>query len=807
MYDNGIVLRIDIDVGVGDHAAKPLGKMRHGRISTMSTGFPRIACALLSVAPMALSAQALPGVGSAKASASKVAGGTGARTSEIWRDTTRTAADRADALVKAMTRAEKLLYVHGIFPPMAKPVTSDMIPSAGYVPGVPRLGIPTLRESDASLGVANQVEQRKGDVATALPASLATAASFDPAIAYAGGAMIGSEARAKTFNVLLAGGVNLTRDAWNGRNFEYLGEDPLLTGVMGAASIRGVQSNHIVSTIKHFVLNSQETGRAVLDARIDPTALRESDLLAFEIAIADGKPGSVMCAYNRIDGDYACENKFLLTDVLRRDWKYTGFVMSDWGAVHSTEKAANAGLDQESGQELDAKVYFGTLLADAVAAGRVSPARLDDMVRRILTGVIASGLYDNPTPTSAQPIDYAANAEIAQRTAEAGIVLLKNEKGLLPLAKTVRSIVVIGGHADVGVLSGGGSSQVRSVGGVPIEIPLKSGAAASFARITYHSSSPLRAIRALAPNAQVTFVDGTDPVAAAKAARAADLAIVFATHWQTEAQDAPSLSLPDNQDAVIDAVAAANRRTIVVLETGGPVLMPWATRVPAIVEAWYPGQRGGEAIARVLFGEVDASGRLPISFPRNIEQLPRPRPITSPTGATSNDASANAGAGDASLLPAYPVTYQEGANVGYRWYASRKDTPLFPFGFGLSYASTRISNTRFSGGTNARVTFTVTNQTARTGTAVPQLYATLPDGGAPRLVGWSRQTLAAGETRTVTITADPRALAQWETAGWRVKGGTYALKIATDAQTTVAAGTVRLTDRRLESARAAFDTP
>jgi len=267
------------------------------------------------------------------------------------------------------------------------------------------------------------------------------------------------------------------------------------------------------------------------------------------------------------------------------------------------------------------------------------------------------------------------------------------------------------------------------------------------------------------------------------------------------------LSLPDNQDAVIDAVAAANRRTIVVLETGGPVLMPWATRVPAIIEAWYPGQRGGEAVARVLFGEVDASGRLPISFPRNIEQLPRPRPVTSPTGATSNDASANAGAGDASLLPAYPVTYQEGANVGYRWYASRKDTPLFPFGFGLSYANTKISNPRFSGGTNASVTFAVTNQTARTGTAVPQLYATSPDGGAPRLVGWSRQTLAAGETRNVTITADPRALARWETSGWRLKGGAYALKLATDAQTTIGAGTVILTDRRLASARAAFDTP
>jgi beta-glucosidase len=209
----------------------------------------------------------------------------------------------------------------------------------------------------------------------------------------------------------------------------------------------------------------------------------------------------------------------------------------------------------------------------------------------------------------------------------------------------------------------------------------------------------------------------------------------------------------------------------------------------------------------VLFGEVDASGRLPISFPRTIEQLPRPRPVTSPAGATSNDASANAGAGDASLLPAYPVTYQEGADVGYRWYASCKDTPLFPFGFGLSYANAKISNPRFSGGTNASVTFAVTNQTARTGTAVPQLYATSPDGGAPRLVGWSRQTLAAGETRNVTITADPRALARWEATGWRLKGGAYVLKLATDAQTTIGAGTVILTDRRLAPARAAFDTP
>ena len=384
---------------------------------------------------------------------------------------------RAAALAAKMSREEQLRYVHGYFPPMSKDRPADMIPSAGYVPGIPRLGIPTLRESDASLGVANQIEQRKGDVATALPASLALAASFDPDLAYRSGAMIGAEARAKTFNVLLAGGVNLTRDPWGGRTFEYLGEDPLLSGIMAGESIRGVQSNHIVSTVKHYVLNPQETLRTTMDARIDEAALRESDLLAFEVAIERGQPGSVMCAYNKIDGDWACENDFLLNTVLKRDWGYKGWVMSDWGAVHSTVKAANAGLDQQSGRELDKAMYLGKPLADAVTKGEVSAARLADMNRRILWGVVSTGLIDRPVPTSAQPIDYAAHASVAQEAAEKGSVLLKNERNLLPLARTAKRIVLIGAHADVGVLSGGGSSQVRSVGGAPIEIPLTEGAA------------------------------------------------------------------------------------------------------------------------------------------------------------------------------------------------------------------------------------------------------------------------------------------------------------------------------------------
>jgi beta-glucosidase len=635
---------------------------------------------------------------------------------------------------------------------------------------------------------------RTDDVATALPSGLATAATFDPKLAYAGGAMAGAEARAKTFNVLLAGGVNLTRDAWNGRNFEYLGEDPLLAGTLVAAAIRGVESNHIVSTVKHFALNAQETGRTILDARIDEAALRESDLLAFEIAVKDGRPGSVMCAYNKVNGDWACENRFLLTKVLRDDWKYPGWVMSDWGGVHSTVKAAIAGLDQESGQELDKEIYFGAPFAAAVAKGTIPVARLDEMVRRILTGLIASGLYDDPSPPTVQPIDYPAHAEIAQRVAEASMVLLKNEGDVLPLAKRAQKIVLIGGHADVGVLSGGGSSQVRSVGGVPIEIPLTSGAAMSFVRVTYHNSSPLKAIRALAPGAQISFVDGKDPAAAAAAARDADIAIVFATQWATEAEDNRDIALPDNQDALIDAVAAAQAKTVVVLETGGPVLMPWIDRVPAVVEAWYPGQRGGEAIARILFGDVDATGRLPMTFPRASAQLPRSGPIG--LESLKNDAASNAGSGTSEPVASFDVDYKEGANVGYRWYAAQNSQPLFAFGYGLNYARVSYAKARFTGGAKPGVTVAITNQSDRATVAVPQLYVTLPDGSPLRLAGWSREALAPHETRTVTISADPRVLARWQGGGrWRQAAGSYKLTLATDAARPLQSASVALAQR------------
>lgn len=694
---------------------------------------------------------------------------------------------RAEAILSRMSLDEKLALLHGLFPPFAAgKTTAELIPSAGHIDGIERLGVPLIRESDASLGVANQIEQRKGDVATALPSSLATAASFDPEIARIGGAMIGAEARAKRFSVLLAGGVNLTRDPWNGRNFEYLGEDPLLAGVMAGAHIAGVQSNHIVSTIKHYAINAQETGRMVADARIGEAALRMSDLLAFEIAIERGNPGSVMCAYNKVNGDYACENDFLLNKVLKKEWGYRGWVMSDWGAVHSTVKAANAGLDQQSGQELDEQLFFGAALKAAVEAGQVPMARIDDMVARYLTGLIESGVYDAPVPTAPAPIPYDAHADVAQRTAEAGMVLLKNSGNLLPVTRTARRVVLIGGHADVGVLSGGGSSQVRSVGGVPIEIPLTSGAAMSFARVTYHASSPLNAIRKAMPDAEVTYVDGRDAAAAARAAHNADIAIVFATQWTTEAEDVPNLNLPDGQDALIAAVADAQPRTVVVMETGGPVLMPWIDHVPAVLQAWYPGQRGGEAIAAVLSGAVNPSGRLPITFPRSADQPPRAKPVglDTLTELDAQAAAADPAKAGQYKLQSFPIGYVEGANVGYRWYEQRQFAPLFAFGHGLSYTSFAYGHATVTGGHSLTVTFDVTNTGTMAGSDVPQLYVAREGSGMPmRLAAFARVALGPGETRRITLTAEPRIVADYDTAsaGWLIAAGRYNVAVAHDA--------------------------
>lgn len=680
---------------------------------------------------------------------------------------------RAEQTLEQMTLDERLSILRGYMPLALVPRPADAVAGAGYVPGVPRLGVPALTETDASLGVSNMGGiLRRGDVATALPSGAAMASTWDTELIERGGAMIGAEARAKGFNVLLAGGANLVREPRNGRNFEYLGEDPLLAGRLAGHAIRGIQSNNIISTVKHYAFNAQETGRTALSVEVDEATLRESDLLAFEIAIEVGDPGSVMCAYNRINGDYACENKFLLNDVLRRDWGYRGFVMSDWGAVHGP--SIREGLDQESGSLRPNPPYFGALLRAELAAGRVTEEDINRSARRILRSIYAFGLADHPVQRG-MPIDYDANARIAQDVAEAGIVLLKNNADLLPIASSARRILLVGGHADVGVPSGGGSSQVNPVGGNAV--PPKGGRS-SFTTPVWAKSAPLEALREILPNARISYDDGADLRRAAAAARGADLVVVFAVQPTTESSDVTTLSLPNNQDDLIAAIAAANARTAVVLETGGAVFMPWINNVGAVLAAWYPGQRGGHAIARVLTGQVNPSGRLPITFPATIDQTPNPvlpgsKTTTSPSGETVYDLPTNP--------EPFDVFYPEGADVGYRWYDRTHAKTLFAFGHGLSYTQFHYAALEVTGGTNVTASFDITNAGERAGIEVAQVYVRV--GGVRRLIGWSRTELAPGETKRVTVTAEPRILADFDVRNqtWRIAAGAYPVEVSAAA--------------------------
>jgi beta-glucosidase len=652
--------------------------------------------------------------------------------------------------------------------------------SAGYTPGVPRLGVPALLMSDASLGVTNP-GYREGDTATALPAGIALGATFNPALARESGRMLGREARSRGFNVLLAGGINLARDPRNGRNFEYLSEDPLLSAVLAAESISGIQGERVISTIKHYSLNCNETNRHWLDAIIDPAAHRESDLLAFEIAIERAQPGAVMSGYNKVNGEYAGANRHLLEEVLKGAWGYPGWVMSDWGATPSWEYAL-AGLDQESGVQIDVTMWgaesFTEPLRTACAEGGLPQERLSEMVRRILASMYAVGIdswEDGPE------VDMHAHHEIALETARQGIVLLEND-GVLPLAPdTAASIAVIGGHAHVGVPTGTGSSAVTPPGGYAEVIEIGGpGIMGSWRNLYLLPSSPLAELKKLLPGANIEFDPGMGPAESALLARRSDVAIVFGIRVEGEGFDNPDLSLPWGQDAVIDAVASANPNTIVVLETGNPLAMPWRDKVRAIVEAWYPGQAGGRAIAEVLTGAVNPSGRLPITFPAALGQTPRPElpGLGTPWGTPTT------------------IHYDEGAEVGYRWFARQREEPLYAFGHGLGYSSFEYSGLDVAGGETVTATFTVTNTGGLAGADVPQLYlVAAPGEERMRLLGFERVELEPGRSCSVTVTADPRLLARYEDQ-WHIAGGTHRVAVGRSAGDIVLTAETSMLERR-----------
>jgi len=704
-----------------------------------------------------------------------------------WEDARLSAEERARLLDSAMTQDERFILINGSLGVAWKgdPKPDGAVGSGGYVPGIPRLGIPALQEVDAGMGIGNPLNARPGDQSTVLPSNLATAATWNLDMARVGAGMVAGEARAKGFNVLLAGGVNLAREPRAGRNFEGFGEDPLLVGKMAGTVIRTAQDQGVLTTIKHFAYNDSELGRNFYNVVVDPASARESDLLAFEIGMSDGQPGSVMCAYNRVDTLWSCQHPGLLTDILRKDWGYKGWVMSDWGAVKSPLDAL-AGLDQESGSQLDKDFMFDKPLRKAVAEGKVPATRISEMTRRILYGMFSAGLFDKQG--GGQTIDRAANAALSRQVAEQAIVLLRNERNILPLAAGAANIAIIGGRANAGVLQGSGSSVVIPYGGPAAEVSGDGENEMVRRSLVYIPSSPMKAIKAHAPRASVEYVAGDYTSEAVAAARKADVAIVFVQQWTTESFDVADLSLPNGQDQLVEAVAAANPNTIVVIESGGAIKMPWFDRVGAVVEAWYPGSAGGEAIADVLFGKVNPSGRLPITFPASEADLPRPE---LPGAGLASDAM-------------FDIRFDEGAAVGYRWFDRKGIKPFLPFGYGLSYTSFGYDALSLKGGKTVTARFTLRNEGKLKGQETAQLYGIVKgaDGTSGiRLLGWQKVELAPGESRSVSITADPRLLAAFDAkcACWSVAAGPIEVRVGRSATDFPLSGKVSLTAAKLPS--------
>jgi beta-glucosidase len=686
-----------------------------------------------------------------------------------WMNTSLSPDERADLVLKEMTLDEKIDLLHGNG--MAgwgrtRPNAYLSNGGAGFVVGVPRLGIPIIQMSDAAYGVRNSAEN--GRYSTALPSNVASAASWDPHAACEYGTLIGRELRAQGYNMTLGGGANLTREPRNGRTFEYLGEDPILAGTLVGNRMKCEQAQQVIGDIKHYALNDQESGRSEVNAVITKRALRETDLLAFQIGIAIAKPGAVMCSYNAVNSDFACENKYLLTDVLKKEWNFKGFVVSDWAGTHSTIKASAAGLDNE--EPFDH--FYGEKFKEAVQSGKISQTELDDHIHRILRSEFAAGIIDNPVKKSV--VDVEAGLDISRKLAEHSIVLLKNNSGVLPLDPAkLHSIAVIGPHADTSMISGGGSAQVDPPG-----LP-----APHWQDHVWFPTSPLKAVTAAAPGVTVQFDSGADRESAAALAKKSDVAIVFAYQWTSEGMDLPSLSLPEKQDALIEQVALANPKTIVVLETGTAVTMPWLDKVGGIVEAWYAGNKGADAVANILFGRVNPSAKLPMTFPRSEADLPHPGLVTPPPGAGDHGPEGN----ERGAQPAFEVHYDEGLKVGYKWYDAENKKPLFPFGYGLSYTTYAYSDLRIKPGKETTVTFTVKNTGSRAGAEIAQVYAALPpSAGEPpkRLVAWSKVRLEAGESRQVSLTVDPLYLEVFDenASAWKLVPGSYAFLVGASSQ-------------------------
>jgi beta-glucosidase len=679
----------------------------------------------------------------------------------VYLDAAQPVEARVEDLLSRLTLEEKISLVHG--------------DSKFTTAAIPRLDLPRRWMSDGPHGVREDVNAnswypagRTDDFATCLPVGIALAATWNPEAAQAYGDVIGEEALKRGKNIMLGPGVNLMRTPLNGRNAEYLGEDPWLASRLVVEYIRAVQAHDVASCVKHFAANNQETKRNSINVEMDERTLREIYLPVFEAAVKEAHVWAVMGAYNKFRGQFCCENDYLLNRVLKQEWGFPGLVMSDWGGTHDTGEAAAGGLDLEMGTNRPYnQFYLADAFRDGLQKGEYPMAALDDKVRRNLRVMIATHVLDGRPEGS---INTKAHQAAARRVAEEAMVLLKNDGPTLPLDPAkLTSIAVIGDDAVRSQAYGGDSARIKA----------------------FYEISPLDGIlRRVGASVNVTFSEGyaKDGDAAALAARAvqaaktADVAIVVAgltrqRPFDCEGADRHDLKLPYGQDELIRQVVQANPRTIVVLVSGGPVEMDaWLDRVPAVVQAWYGGMEGGNALARLLFGDVNPSGKLPCTFPGRIEDTP-------------------AYAGGARAYPGESGTerYDEGLLVGYRWYDTKAIEPRFPFGFGLSYTTFAYSNLKLVAGADPKdpvvtVQFDLANTGTREGAEVAQVYVHQTSPSLPRpfkeLKGFRKVFLQPGEKQTITLPLERRAFAFYDPAqgGWRTEKDVFRILVGSSSR-------------------------
>jgi beta-glucosidase len=662
---------------------------------------------------------------------------------------------------------------------------------------IERLGIPAIKMADGPMGVrswagSSAITSANGAAAkvltTSFPSGVAMAATWDTDLVQREGQAIAQEVKALGRDMILGPTVNINRVPLWGRNFEGYGEDPYLAARLGVAYIKGVQGEGVIPSVKHFAVNNEEFERHRIDAHTDERTLNEIYLPAFKAAVEEANVWTVMSAYNKLNGVHCAESTALLTDVLKKEFDFKGFVVSDWGSTYSTAPTVNAGMDLEmpGGARMKEWISFpstqaagngaGWLTADKVLAevkaGHIAEATLDENVSRILRVIFESGLFDHPHAGGGE-VDTPAQRAVALQGATEGIVLLKNAGSVLPLDATkIHSIAVIGPNAAVARTGGGGSSLVRPKYAIAPLDAIKERAGDSI-HVSYEMGVGIQGEDAAldTPDARAKMLQ-----AAADAAAKADVAVVVVGRYaklEGEGFDVKTMDLPAGQDELIEAVEKANPRTIVVLNTGDPVTMTkWIDNTPALLDMWYGGQEGGHALASVLFGDANPSGKLPVSFPKRFEDSP--------------------------AYGHYPgenlkVDYAEGIYVGYRYFDTKNVEPLFPFGFGLSYTTFEFSNLKVgrwkaNGSGPVEIDLAVKNSGSRAGAEVVQLYIhednPMIDRPVRELKRFQRVELKPGESKTLQFTLDRAALSYWsaEKRDWVADPGTFEIQVGSSSR-------------------------